>query len=54
MSLVYGGYLFGNLPIVRDNLGIVLFVGILAVLAARARPAAALGRTRRLLRLRRA
>ena len=30
MSLVYGGYLFGNLPIVRDNLGLVLFVGIAA------------------------
>jgi membrane-associated protein len=29
-SLVYGGYLFGNLPIVRDNLGLVLFVGIAA------------------------
>jgi membrane-associated protein len=32
MSLVYGGYLFGNVPIVRDNLGIVLIVGIGAVL----------------------
>jgi membrane-associated protein len=32
MSLVYGGYLFGNVPIIRDNLGIVLIVGILAVL----------------------
>ena len=30
MSLVYGGYLFGNLPIIRDNLGIVLFVGLAA------------------------
>ena len=29
-SLVYGGYLFGNLPIVRDNLGLVLFVGLAA------------------------
>ena len=32
VSLVYGGYLFGNVPIVRDNLGIVLIVGIAAVL----------------------
>jgi membrane-associated protein len=32
LSLVYGGYLFGNVPIVRDNLGIVLIVGIGAVL----------------------
>ncbi len=30
MSLVYGGYMFGNLPIIRDNLGLVLFVGIAA------------------------
>jgi membrane-associated protein len=30
VSLVYGGYLFGNLPIIRDNLGLVLFVGIAA------------------------
>jgi membrane-associated protein len=29
-SLVYGGYLFGNLPIIRDNLGLVLFVGLAA------------------------
>ncbi|MCX8114566.1 MAG: hypothetical protein N3D71_05785, partial [Burkholderiaceae bacterium] len=27
-----GGYLFGNVPIVRDNLGIILIVGIAAVL----------------------
>ena len=51
MSLVYGGYLFGNVPIIRDNLGIVLIVGILAVLG----PLAVglllrLVRTRRLLR----
>ena len=51
VSLVYGGYLFGNVPIIRDNLGIVLIVGILAVLGP-----LALGlllrlvRTRRLLR----
>ena len=50
-SLVYGGYLFGNVPIIRDNLGIVLIVGILAVLG----PLAIglllrLVRTRRLLR----
>jgi membrane-associated protein len=32
VSLVYGGYLFGNVPIIRDNLGIVLIVGIAAVL----------------------
>jgi membrane-associated protein len=51
VSLVYGGYLFGNVPIIRDNLGIVLIVGILAVLG----PLAIglllrLVRTRRLLR----
>jgi membrane-associated protein len=51
VSLVYGGYLFGNVPIIRDNLGIVLIVGVLAVLGP-----LALGlllrlvRTRRLLR----
>lgn len=32
MSLVYGGYLFGNVPFVRDNLGIVLILGIAAAL----------------------
>jgi membrane-associated protein len=51
VSLVYGGYLFGNVPIIRDNLGVVLIVGILAVLG----PLAIglllrLVRTRRLLR----
>jgi membrane-associated protein len=51
MSLVYGGYLFGNLPIIRDNLGLVLFVG----LAAAAGPVLLAGglrllRTRRLFR----
>ena len=30
-SLVGAGYLFGNVPIVRDNLGIILIVGIAAV-----------------------
>jgi len=51
VSLVYGGYLFGNVPIIRDNLGIVLIVGVLAVVVP-----LALGlllrlvRTRRLLR----
>ena len=30
LSLVYGGYLFGNLPIVRDNLGLILILGISA------------------------
>ena len=32
VSLVYGGYLFGNVPIIRDNLGVILVVGIAAVL----------------------
>jgi membrane-associated protein len=32
VSLVYGGYLFGNVPVIRDNLGTVLIVGVLAVL----------------------
>lgn len=32
VSLVYGGYLFGNVPIIRDNLGLILIVGIGAVL----------------------
>jgi membrane-associated protein len=32
VSLVYGGYLFGNVPIVRDNLGIILVLGIAAAL----------------------
>jgi membrane-associated protein len=32
VSLVYGGYLFGNVPVVRDNLGIILVVGIGIVL----------------------
>lgn len=32
VSLVYGGYLFGNVPVIRDNLGIILLVGIGAVL----------------------
>lgn len=31
-SLVYGGYLFGNVPVVRDNLGIILIVGISAAI----------------------
>ena len=31
VSLVGAGYLFGNVPIVRDNLGIILIVGIAAV-----------------------
>ena len=30
LVLVYGGYLFGNVPIIRDNLGIILIVGISA------------------------
>jgi membrane-associated protein len=32
VSLVYGGYLFGNVPIIRDNLGVILVVGISIVL----------------------
>ncbi len=32
VSLVYGGYLFGNMPLVRDNLGIILVTGIAAAL----------------------
>ena len=32
VSLVYGGYLFGNIPLIRDNLGVILIVGIAAVL----------------------
>ena len=48
VSLVYGGYLFGNVPIIRDNLGIVLIVGILAVLGP-----LALGLLLRLVRTRR-
>ncbi len=32
VSLVYGGYLFGNVPLIRDNLGIILIIGIGAVL----------------------
>jgi membrane-associated protein len=31
ISLVGSGYLFGNVPIVRENLGIILIVGIAAV-----------------------
>ncbi len=49
VSLVYGGYLFGNLPIIRDNLGLVLFLG----LAAAAGPVLLAGAVR-LLRMRRA
>jgi len=30
VSLVVGGYLFGNIPLVRDNLGIVLVAGLAA------------------------
>jgi len=32
VSLVGGGYIFGQVPLVRDNLGIILVVGIGAVL----------------------
>ena len=28
--LVYGGYLFGNVPFIKENLGIILVVGISA------------------------
>ena len=31
VALVYGGFLFGNVPIIRDNLGIILIIGIAAV-----------------------
>ncbi len=31
VSLVYGGFLFGNVPIIKDNLGIILIAGIAAV-----------------------
>jgi membrane-associated protein len=31
LSLVGGGYLFGNVPFVKDNLGIILIIGIAAV-----------------------
>ncbi len=51
VSLVYGGYLFGNVPIIRDNLGTVLIVGVLVVLGALAIGLLLrLVRTRRLLR----
>jgi membrane-associated protein len=51
VSLVYGGYLFGNVPIIRDNLGTVLIVGVLAVLGPLAIGLLVrLVRTRRLLR----
>ena len=32
VSLVYGGYLFGNMPVVREHLGLILIVGIAAVI----------------------
>ncbi len=32
LTLVYGGYLFGNVPIIKDNLGVILIVGIGIVL----------------------
>jgi len=31
VSLVGGGYLFGNVPFIKENLSIILIVGILAV-----------------------
>lgn len=31
VSLVYGGYVFGNVPVIRENLGIILIAGIAAV-----------------------
>jgi membrane-associated protein len=30
VTLVYGGYLFGNVPIIKENLGTILIVGIAA------------------------
>jgi membrane-associated protein len=51
VSLVYGGFLFGNVPIIRDNLGIVLFVGLAAAVGPLLLGAAVrLVRTRRLFR----
>jgi membrane-associated protein len=50
VSLVYGGYLFGNVPIIRDNLGIILIVGIGIVLG----PLAVAATIRWALRFRRA
>jgi membrane-associated protein len=47
VSLVGGGYLFGQVPLVRDNLGIILVVGIGAVLG----PLALVGLWRMLRRL---
>jgi membrane-associated protein len=47
LSLVGGGYLFGQVPLVRDNLGIILVVGIGAVLG----PLALVGGWRMLRRL---
>lgn len=32
VSLVGGGYLFGNIPFIKDNLSLILIVGILAAL----------------------
>jgi membrane-associated protein len=32
VSLVGGGYLFGNIPVIRDNLSMILILGILAAL----------------------
>lgn len=33
LTLVGGGYLFGNVPFIKDNLSIILIIGILAVVA---------------------
>jgi len=32
VTIVYGGYLFGNVPVIRDNLGVILIFGIGIVL----------------------
>jgi membrane-associated protein len=50
VTLVYGGYLFGNVPLIRDNLGIILIVGIGAVLGPLAIAAMVRWRQRALLR----
>lgn len=52
LSLVLGGYLFGNIPFVKDNLGLILIVGLAGAVVPIT--AAALWRASRGLRLRRA
>jgi membrane-associated protein len=52
VTLVYGGYLFGKVPVIRDNLAIILIVGIGAVLGPLAIAAMVRWRQRALLRRR--